>query len=1316
IDGNTFTNNGWAAISLTNEQPIVWMRFWQDVTATVRDSIVWQASFVDLDEDELWFTHDNLEVVLTLDGEQVPVEIWDVYFDDGLGEFRFDMEYWAGPLPLGEHEFEVHFIIAGEEYESGWFGHVTVNENAVVPVRFYEDATITEGDQIQWQETWSNTDLATLEEWVAGIEVFLSINGEEVEVSYSGIYFDDSRERYPDEDRYRFDATFITDPLDVGEYVFDRVTFEFGTVHTSSSLITVLPVSVDDNNVVSNNFIGNNGQAMWMDNSNSNFIVGNTIESNWGEAISTWQSNRNVFTDNVIQTNNGWGLNTGGSDNFVSNNIVRWNPMGISIHDGSNNVLSNNDVYQNWDGSGIDISGSTDTFLTENFIYENGMGIAIFDSHNTQVHFNEIFDNFGDGVMINNAPLTSITDNVIYGNWGAGVFSFTDNTAYMRFWQDITATDLQNIFWQVTSSWHDFDELQYEHDNMIVILTVDGEQVEVEFSDIWFDEGEGIFRYDINYFSSPLPVGEHEFEVYSTLDGQEVFAANVIVTVIPGEPSLGEYIITGNYLANNGWVGIGMENVEGGLVDSNTIENNGGQGIWIGQSSQIEVTNNVLWSNWADSGINLWTISDSFVSGNEIMYHQGPAILLEFSSGNVIENNQLHDNAGGISLTVSDGNIIQFNDVFWNWGDGINIHNSHDNLVFDNVIHENGGAGVWSFSAFDAFFGFWEDIVVTDKHNIHWGGESMSDDPDYLQYEHDYLIADLTINGEPVEVGFSDIWFDEGDGMFKYEIFYDSGPLPVGEYDFEIHFVLDGEELFTAVTHVTVIPGETSASNNDFKNNYVAYNGWMGIGLDHAVEDSVDTNTIEGNGDNGVFLQASTMVEITNNVIQSNGNGVLLVESSNNLISSNEIFDGYGAGIGILFNSNENVITHNVVHDLGDDGIGGWDSHGNLIFYNEIYNVDDGIIFRFSNENVIAKNYIHDNRNRGIFLTTEPFDPVQFRFFEDVTVTDVESLFWQATSVSDNFDYLQFERDNIIVELSVNGDLVEVEITDIWFDDEDGLFKYDLNYFSSPLPVGEHFFDVRFVFEGDIELGYEPFEFEITAVVTVIPNESSSSGNQIFKNKITDNANTAVRLFGSDNNYISKNKIARNGMGGIALIRSDDNIIEHNWSYENGRSGIFLRTALRNLIHCNWLFNNGYAGITLFDGSSGNFVFRNRILTNPRGISSEISDGNIYMLNKIKDNEIGLYLTQSHSSFIFANAISKNIVGVFLEASNNNHISHNFIRSNEYGLGLFYSNENIIERNRFWKNGVAVYISESYDNVFIRNWFYRNGIDFEISE
>ncbi|MCE7733956.1 MAG: hypothetical protein GPJ54_03700, partial [Candidatus Heimdallarchaeota archaeon] len=856
---------------------------------------------------------------------------------------------------------------------------------------------------------------------------------------------------------------------------------------------------------------------------------------------------------------------------------------------------------------------------------------------------------------------------------------------FLYFLDTIIATDMQSIWWSADSSSPDEGYLNWEHDNMEVHLSIDGVPVEAEKSDIWYDEGEEVYRYEIFYQSAPLSLGEHVFDVRFFLDGEFDIEFTAFVTVVPGEVSQAENSFTGNYIANNG-VGIGLDSIDATVIDGNTVENNQGQGIWIGQSSQIEVTNNVVWSNWADAGINFYYTTDSLIAGNQVFDHWSNAILFEHSSNNQVLGNELYNNDVGIMFFESGENLIQFNNIYWSWGDGIRLYSSPNNLVMDNSITESGSAGIWSFTETTVYFRFWEDVEVTDQQDLVWTASWMSEDEEFIQYRHDNLEIQLTVDGLAVDVEFSDVWFDDWEGIYGFEMTYYSEPLSVGSHEFEVHFVLDGEEFLSRVATVTVVPDESGANESVFQGNYLAYNGWVGIGLENTVGGTIDSNTIEGNGAEGILIQGSSQVQISNNVIFGNAIGVLLLGSSENLIASNDIFENFGGGIGLLFNSNDNYVVENEVHDLyGEDGIGGWDAHGNVIEANEIYNTDDAIIFRYSDNNQIIENDIHDNV-RGIFFTTEPYEPIPMRFYEDITVSDIDSIFWQATSVWDDFDILQFEHDNMIVELTVDGEPVELQISDIWFDEGFGQFRYDMDYFSGPLSLGEHFFTVRFVLEGE-------FEVEFTAVVTVVPSETTSSGNVMHKNKIANSEYIGIDLFGADDNVMTKNKITDSGYSGIHLFGSDENEIMKNEISGTGNAAIELHNSHGNKIMKNAIVEN-YDTAIFLDSSTGNNLRENELENNGWGIYLLFSDDNDISWNKLKHNFVGLALESSHDNFV----------------------SRNEIEENTYGFALIFSNNNFMQRNKITNNEVGVYLAYSFDNSFEKNEIKDNVEDFLIIE
>ncbi|MHA2305428.1 MAG: right-handed parallel beta-helix repeat-containing protein, partial [Candidatus Hodarchaeales archaeon] len=171
-------------------------------------------------------------------------------------------------------------------------------------------------------------------------------------------------------------------------------------------------------------------------------------------------------------------------------------------------------------------------------------------------------------------------------------------------------------------------------------MTIDGESVEVEFSEIYFDEGMQEWWFDMGYFSDPLSVGVYEFTIQFILAELEEWTSTTWVTVIPAteENYVSHNTISGNDISENGWAGINIQRAHYNVLDMNTISYNAGQGIWIGNSEFNKLINNGIDSNGADSGLNLYQSSNHLLSGNTITNNMFGILLEESDSNRIIEN------------------------------------------------------------------------------------------------------------------------------------------------------------------------------------------------------------------------------------------------------------------------------------------------------------------------------------------------------------------------------------------------------------------------------------------------------------------------------------------------------------------------------------------------------------------------------------------------------------------------------------------------------------------------------------------------------
>gem|GEM_PF-3385246 len=130
--------------------------------------------------------------------------------------------------------------------------------------------------------------------------------------------------------------------------------------------------SIEGMNVISGGMI-EGGVSIWCTGRNTE-IKGNLIKNN-NRGIALWCSDTGVIEDNIIENSILDGIycyyscnNMGIDNNFLRNN----NGYGIHIHNGINNLLSQNSIYANG-GLGINLVGGT----------ENGYGVTANDAGDT---------------------------------------------------------------------------------------------------------------------------------------------------------------------------------------------------------------------------------------------------------------------------------------------------------------------------------------------------------------------------------------------------------------------------------------------------------------------------------------------------------------------------------------------------------------------------------------------------------------------------------------------------------------------------------------------------------------------------------------------------------------------------------------------------------------------------------------------------------------------------------------------------------------------------------------------------------------------
>ena len=236
-----------------------------------------------------------------------------------------------------------------------------------------------------------------------------------------------------------------------------------------------LQASSNNNSILDNICINNEGDGISLDTSRNNSLLNNTCSNNLDEGIALFLSGNNTISNNTCNHQSRYGIfiedssndvisdNTcgynkyGGIDmdhapygNILSNNICTDNSyVGIYIGDSKNSTIFNNTCAHNG-YYGIDMEFSRSNVLSNNTFIHNGNGIYISSSHENTILNNLFVNDWGYGIYIISGSYNSIYNNTFFYNHGSGdYYDLSHIQAY---------DDGENNYWNTTSGignyWH----------------------------------------------------------------------------------------------------------------------------------------------------------------------------------------------------------------------------------------------------------------------------------------------------------------------------------------------------------------------------------------------------------------------------------------------------------------------------------------------------------------------------------------------------------------------------------------------------------------------------------------------------------------------------------------------------------------------------------------------------------------------------------------------------------------------------------------------------------------------------------------------
>ncbi len=186
--------------------------------------------------------------------------------------------------------------------------------------------------------------------------------------------------------------------------------------------------------------------------------------------------------------------------------------------------------------------------------------------------------------------------------------------------------------------------------------------------------------------------------------------------------------------------------------------------------------------------------------------------------------------------------------------------------------------------------------------------------------------------------------------------------------------------------------------NKIFRN--VASGDWNGIHLTTSNYNNVSYNTVTGSNDWGISTEGSNDNLIMGNYVASNGwAGIGLYGGSpntGNLIAQNIIANNGHVGIEITSTGlSSNKIVGNNITGTGSEGVGlaisiAWDS--NLVMGNNIFGNQAGIRLDASQNNTICQNLIENSPQGAILIHSPPYRAASQNIIYENNIINVISL------------------------------------------------------------------------------------------------------------------------------------------------------------------------------------------------------------------------------------------------------------------------------------------------------------------------------------
>ena len=1079
------------------------------------------------------------------------------------------------------------------------------------------------------------------------------------------------------------------------------------------------------NTRIENITANSNGQyGIYLSYSSNNILTDNTANSNSNYGIYLSYSSNNILTDNIANSNSRYGiyLSSSSNNNQLTNNTANSN-QGISVGYGiylssssNNNQLTNNTANSN-SKYGIYLSSSSNNILINNNMSGNTYNFYISGSSNE--HFNNTIDTTNTvdysykiyyNYSISNYTFDATTapnagvvvcakcDNVTYKNLNLSHYNYRGilffNTTNSKI-ENVTANSNQYGIHLSSSSNNNLTDSAANNNTATGIVISGSNNIitnntansnELDGFGIWGSNNNTFINNtaNLNYWAGMYGCGSNSTFINNTVNSNGAYGFDIYGG--PFSTQINNTLI-GN-TANFNDIGIVIhENSNNHQVINNTANSNSWYGIYLGSTTNNNLTNNNIWNctSTTEGCLYLSNADNNIISEGIINLSASNLIYLGTNSDNNIFSDieligatkndtflttpSINNTFLNVSYNISKEYVASGSQLIRKWyyrayvNDTSGLNVSGANVTAYNV------SGTYNFNLTTNSTGWTSigeiiDYINTGTRNYYSNYTIYATNPSYLTGNHTY---NVTSN----ENNYKDVFTLQVEGVTA------CGNLSTANtvYTLQNNVSSTGTCFNITADNITLDMNNHNATGD--ANSVTAYYGIkingcnnisiknggiynFGYGI-YAIGNNLN---ISGMNIKSQYSKSDNFCFVYGIYMNANNSIIENVNSSDNKITT--CTWNYNYGIYLTSGTNNRLINNTA------------NSHG----FDATWDPGYGIEADHETNLTLINNTINSNANYGFYLYYSPY----------------------STLIENNMSNNSF---NFRMAGSLDSDFNNTIYPDNLVDGKRIYYNFSIN---------NYIFNLDSV--PDAGIVYCPKCDNITIRDL---NLSSSNGESIIFSNTTNsyiiNNSLSRSLYGislsrSINNQVLNNTITTKDFSAlqqraIALwSNSNNNTIDGNFIFSNS-GGVYINSGTNNIIKNNILSLNTEG---IFVWANNNSIIANNLTSNMGGIElrskfNNLTDNNI--LNCTTTSYDCLYLSNADNNIIsggIINLSARNLI--YLETNSDNNIFQNIQLIGATKNDTFLTSTSI---NNTFLN-VSYNISKEYvasGSQLIRKWYYQ---------